>query len=460
MRLRSRALRLVIPGFLLTLMAGCAREASVEQPTVERPSVVLVVIDTLRADRMGEAAGEHDTLGPLAVMGEQATRFTAAYAPASWTRPSVATIMTGMVPARHQARIGGKSRLSSALPTLAEMLSEAGLATAGYSANVVVSQASGFDQGFDRFLDYEGGVQAYPDIEVMMRQARSWLMTADRPFFLYLQPMNTHGPYKVPPEYRQLLLGRAPSEAFDYQKAPRTTLMQGRLRERDAIDAAYVDSLHEQYDTAVRYTMEMLGDLFDDLERQGLWDESLVIVTSDHGEELYDHQGFSHGYTLYEEVVRVPLWVKLPHQTEGAVRTDRVSLADIVPTVLEVLGLPVPSHLDGRSLLAPPDPGRELVFELNNRERFLGRALLSGDHKLVETEVDYQGHRDTVSLYDLNADPAETVDLAADQPELTAELLEKLEAIFAHYRSRAPELPEEGEAELDQDTLRALGYVN
>ncbi len=454
MGLRDSVPRLATVVCLLVVAVGCGR------PAPDLPNVVLVVVDTLRADRLDGEGELPATSGPLADLARQSTRFTAAYAPASWTRPSVATIFSGMVPARHQAKIGGTSRLSAAIPTLAEMLGEVGFASAGYSANVVVSRASGFDQGFDRFLDYEGGVQAYPDIEVMMRQARSWLMAADSPFFLYLQPMNAHGPYRVPPEYRRLLLGRPPSDVFDYQRPPRTTLMGGRLRERETIDEAYIGSLRDQYDTAVRYTMEMVADLFADLERLGLWDESLVILTSDHGEELYDHQGFSHGYTLFEEVVKVPLWVKLPHQTQAAVRTDRVSLADIVPTVLEVLGQQVPGHLDGRSLLSPPDPGRELVFELNNRERFLGRALLSGDHKLVETVVDYQGNRDTLTLYDLAADGGETTDIAAGHPELTSELHARLEELFADYRSRAPELPEEGEAELDQDTLRALGYVN
>jgi arylsulfatase A-like enzyme len=429
-------------------------------PDPARPNVVLIVVDTLRADRLQGVAEDRDTLGPVAALAAQSTRYDAAYAPASWTRPSVATVFTGMLPARHQAKIGGTSKLSTALPTLAEQLSGAGWATAGYSANVVVSRASGFDQGFERFLDYEGGVQAYPDIEIMMRQARAWLHTAPSPFFLYLQPMNAHGPYRVPAPYRKVLLGRAPSDEFDYEKPPRTTLMAGRLAERERIGESYVASLCDQYDTAVRYSMEMVGGLFSDLKRLGLWESSLVILTSDHGEEIYDHGGFSHAYTLFEEVVRVPLLVKLPGQTEPAARSDRVSLADLYPTVLEVVGLPIPGHLDGRSLLAPPEPERELVFELNNPERFLGRALLSGNYKLVETVVDYQGRRDQIALYDLSADPTESLDLAASHPELAARLHERLEALFAEYASRAPDLPEEGEAELDEDTLRALGYVN
>lgn len=449
-------------GFVAGLALGLAAMLlSCDSPSAPAPpNVVLIVVDTLRADHLTDGSDGRDTLGPVVALAAQATRFTACYAPASWTRPSVATVFSGMMPARHRAQIGGTNRLNQVIPTLAEVLQEAGFATAGYSANVVVSRKSGFDQGFGRFMDYEGGVQAYPDIGGMMRLARSWVRTAGRPFFLYLQPMNVHGPYRVPPEYQTLLLGRRPSDVFDYQRPPRTTLMEGALDQRAEIDEGYLTSLRDQYDTAVRYSMEKLGELFDEMRRQGSWEESLVILTSDHGEELFDHAGFSHGYTLFEEVVRVPLYVKLPGQTEPAERSDRVSLADIYPTVMEALGLPLPRQLDGRSLLSVGDPDRELVFELNNRERFLGRALLSGSYKLIETVVDYQHHTDEVTLFDLERDPAERENLAPERPELTAALLSRMEEIFTHYESRALPLPEEGDAELDQETLRALGYVN
>lgn len=424
------------------------------------PNVVLIVVDTLRADRLTDYGHDRDTLGPVAELARQSTRFTAAYAPASWTRPSVATVFSGMMPARHRAKIGGTNRLNRAIPTLSETLRQAGFATAGFSANVVVSSQADFDQGFARFMDYEGGVQAYPDVEVMVRLARDWLRTVEAPFFLYLQPMNVHGPYRVPPEFQKLLLGRRPSEEFRYQEPPRTSLMAGALRQREDIRETYLTSLRDQYDTAIRYSMETLDELFTDLRRSGLWDESLIILTSDHGEELFDHQGFSHAYTLFEEVVRVPLYVKLPGQRQAAVRTDRVSLADIYPTVLEVLGLPAARHVDGRSLLTAGNANRELVFELNNPERFLGRALLSGSFKLVETVVDYQHQDNAIALYDLDRDPAERFDLSAERPDLAARLQVRMEEIFAELEKRSLPLPSEGDAKLDQDALQALGYVN
>ena len=439
----------------VALAPGCA---ATDGPP--RPSVLLVVVDTLRADRLTDYGHDRDTLGPVAALAAQATRFTAAYAPSSWTRPSVATIFSGMMPARHRAKIGGTNRLNRAIPTLAETLGAAGWSTAGFSANVVVSRKVDFDQGFDRFLDYEGGVQAYPDIAAMMRVASDWLKTAPRPFFLFLQPMNVHGPYRVPVEHQTVLLGRRPSSDFRYQEPPRTSIMAGAVELRSSIGETYLTSLRDQYDTAIRYSMEQLDALFSDLRREGLWDETLIVLTSDHGEELYDHQGFSHAYSLFEEVVRVPLYVKLPGQLEPAVRDDPVSLADIYPTVLEVLGLPPVRHGDGRSLLRRGESERELVFEVNNPERFRGRALLSGNYKLIETEVDYQGRSDAVALYDLSRDPDESRDLVNDEPELAARLRARMEEIFAGYEERSLPLPAEGDAVLDQDTLRALGYVN
>ena len=135
--------------------------------------MVLIVVDTLRADHLDAYGYERATLGPVESFTREATRYNRAMAPASWTQPSVATIFSGLLPARHRTKLDGSNRLNPVIPTLAEVLSERGYRTAGFSANVHVSRQTNFNQGFESFLDHEGGVLGYPDIETVMRLARS-----------------------------------------------------------------------------------------------------------------------------------------------------------------------------------------------------------------------------------------------------------------------------------------------
>lgn len=175
--------------------------------------------------------------------------------------------------------------------------------------------------------------------------------------------MNAHGPYRVPEEHQADLLGRSPRPGFrDYGNAMKAILREGRLGKRQAVGEALLTSLDEQYDTAVRYTLDQLAARFRSLERRGLYDDALIVLTSDHGEELFEHGGFSHGYSLHEELLRVPLSIKLPKQRTGVRVTSRVSLADVTPTVLDAVGLTWTTEAllgDGRSLLPilEPRPG-------------------------------------------------------------------------------------------------------
>ncbi len=428
--------------------------------------MVLIVVDTLRADHLASYGYDRPTEGALAEFFASATRFTEAYAPSSWTRPAIATIFTGLMPARHQAKIGGTNRLNPVALTLAEVLQGAGWRTAGISFNVEISKKTLFDQGFGEFVDYQGGVLAYPDVAVMAETASRWIAQVDEPFFLYLQPMNVHGPYRVPAASQASLLGNPPSREFAYRSPPLTAIMAGALEWRQRVEEGYLASLTDQYDTSIRYTMDVLERIFARLRDEGRYDDSLIVVTSDHGEELYDHGGFSHAYSLYQEVVRVPLFIKLPGQTEGGEIGARTSLADLYPTLLGALELPQERRVDGVSLLPLlRDPGRaaagerELIFELNNRERCAGRALLAGRYKLVHVEVSYEGVEDRVLLFDLVNDPGETRDLAAELPDVVERLQRRMVELFDRYEERALPLPGGPEAEIDEETLRALGYL-
>lgn len=431
--------------------------------------VVLVVVDALRADHLGHYGYRRATSPGLDDFAGHATRFTDCQASASWTNPSVASLFTGLDTPRHATNAFGAA-LPEQSVTLAELARSAGWATAAISFNPGIRSELDFDQGFDEFDEFLGKSTHYPDIADMVARVGSWLERRDgRPFLLYLHPMNVHGPYRVPDEHRTVLLGRPPSREFRYYAGSmRRILRGGDLEARAMVPPSYLESLVDSYDTAVRYSTDQIGRLFQALERAGVYRDSLVIVTSDHGEELFDHGGFSHGYTLHRELLHVPLYVKLPRQAEPRVVDAPVSLVDLLPTVLDVLGIGIPDGLDGRSLrrLAEGrgdprfgDP-RTRLAQVSRPGRCQARAITDGEYKLIHIDANYEGLRDVVRLYDVAADVLETNDLADARPEVAARMLGALEAAFAAAEGRALDAAENRLGDLDRDRLRALGYLD
>jgi len=450
---------------LLSLLAvSCGTEV---QETIPGPHVVLVVVDTLRADHLGSHGYERQTDSGFQDFLDQATLFEQCLAPAPWTSPSTASILTGLFPRRHGTSFRGAA-LSPEATTLPELLQAAGWHGAGFSHNHNVSQKTGFDQGFDDFFDFHGKAVDYPNASEMISAASDWLdgIPSGRRF-LYLQPMNVHGPYRVPWFHSDELLGRRPEPHFRYYKdAMQGILKEGNLKLRKKVDEEYVASLTDQYDVAIHYTVDQLGELFDDLRTRGLWEDCLVVVTSDHGEELFDHGGFSHGYSLHEEVLHVPLIVKLPGQKEARRVSERVSSMDVLPTIMDVLGLPLPSLLDGRSLKpfcdpkqGLPEPPVQLEFAaVNWKGRCEGASVVDWPWKLIHIERNYEGQENVDLLYHLGEDPEERNDLAADHPEEIERLKRLLLDAMANYEKDGLPEPPNVEHLMDQEVLEALGY--
>ncbi len=460
------ALTLLVAASLLT---GCGAGTPREVP-FDGPNIVLVVVDTLRADHLSEYGFSLPTTPALADFMSEAVRFEQAYAAGSWTRPSVASILSGLVPTRHQVRAERAEYLPESVATLPEILRERGYRTRGHSHNINVSPKRNFDQGFEEFYAYDGGVLAYPDISEMNDDVIEWIAPRDEPFFLYLQPMNPHGPYRVPQEHRSTLLGRPPSREYRYQSPIETRIMSGRLEFRWQVEPQMITSLREQYAVAVRYTMDQLAAVFEALREAGEWDDSIVVLTSDHGEELFEHGGFRHGFTLFEESIHVPLLVKLPREVSPARRTiaEPVSLVDLTPTLLDLAGIPPSRELDGISLarllrseheVSGLDQ-REILVEADLEARCVGRALVHGGYKLVLLEDDYTLTGERLFLFDLDADPGDREDLSESLPEVVADLRARLDRFVARADAAAVALDDDSAVEpLDEETLRALGYL-
>lgn len=452
---------LVAIGLVATCPIGC-------HSRVEHPNVVFIVVDTLRADHLPDYGYGRDTIGALAEFTRQATRFERCYAPSSWTLPSTASIVTGLLPARHgvlRGREEQSDRIPSSLATLPVLLHDAGWSTAGISLNPYVAHSTGFARGYDTFLDVKGDPRGYPDVSKLVQSGRELIAKAPQPFFLYFQPMNTHGPYRVPVAKRAVLLGHAPGNAFRYEDLEEGPL---HMRARVLANPEIKQSLIDQYDTAVRYSMDTLNGLLDELKKEGLYEDTLIVLTSDHGEELFDHGGFAHGYSLYNELLHVPLYVKLPGQREARTVKAPVSLIDLMPTILELTGQEAPEDLDGLDLAKAAKTGkaprleRDFPLEIlatGEHPRCDARGLLRWPLKLIRTRADYQGKHDAVELFDLRSDPKETLNLARQRAAEAVKMEAAMSRELAAAAKGAPAQNENPPAKLDRKTLEALGYL-
>jgi arylsulfatase A-like enzyme len=422
----------LVLGVILALGAGCVRGVAPER----RPNVVLVLLDAVRADHLPIYGYPRDTAPFLTSLAKRATVFDRAYSSSGWTSPATASLFTSLHPFQHgviwnmrrmresEFRV---SRVPDEPETIAEALKKAGYATFAVSDNPSASDLGGFDAGFDRF---ESASDA--SATAVNRRVKKWRseITGDRPYFLYLHYMDAHEPY--------LPQGRA----FD------EFMKDGRPNPRRDFVAAY-DSEIRLLDSKVQGLFESMG-----------WDENtIVIVTSDHGEGFHDHGLVGHANSLYDELMRVPLIIHgvgaLPQRI--AVPVGHV---DILPTLRDLLGLPPDPRNVGWSLAALLRTGawsrgdRPLLAHLKQfDEKQEIRAVVFGRHKLIERRPG------RAELYDVEADPGETRDLAAVHPDIVARLrdtYDRTEASATRYAQSNRDTALSPEA---IEKLRALGYV-
>jgi arylsulfatase A-like enzyme len=318
------------------------------------PSVILVVIDTLRRDHLGFHGYERDTSPGLDRFARESAVFENCLATSSWTKPSTVSLLSGLYPPRHG--VHRNRRAHGDIEFVSERLRETGYATAAFSGNMHVSPTFGMNQGFDHFKGGRRfGANNYPDIQELLAGASTWLQEqTEKPSFLYLHLMNVHGPYRAASRYSDRFRSKS-HRPFPFQnKLWKRIVRSGDLEQRKAVSDGHLNDLTARYDGAIAYTDEILTAFFDSLRDNGSLARSLVIITSDHGEELFDHGGFGHKRTLHSEVVDVPLLVRDPDGTGAARRiATPVSLVDIPATILDRVGLLKPGEGfgDGRTLL-------------------------------------------------------------------------------------------------------------
>lgn len=458
---------------LLTAACSPARNSRAESLV---STVVLVVVDTLRADHLTVYGYGRPTSPALERAARQGAVFERALSTSSWTLPAFGSIHTGRWPSRHAAgtpvedeEFGGLTwlALDDGLPTLAATLRRAGFATGATVNNIYLRSDFGMARGFEEY-DWRSGTDSTArPAEVSVDLALDWLDRHEgRPRFLMLHLMEPHFSYDAPGGFRGRFRTPEQMERFEVPAADGSQIGD----RADELTPSEWDLIRAAYDEEIAYTDQQLARFFAGLQERGLWSESLVIFTSDHGEEFFDHGDYGHGHSMYQELLHVPLIVWGPGVEPARHRTP-VSLVDLMPTILEGVGLDGPGNrierleLDGESLwpllrgvglFGVPEAleRRRLVAEHNQDKDPELEALVEWPWKLVSAPG-----AGPVALYHLADDPAETSDLGSFQGELAAELEGRLRAVVSSsIRERLVDRP----VRLDEDDLRrlrALGYV-
>jgi choline-sulfatase len=428
-------------------------------------NVVVVLIDTQRADHLQPYnPGTRVRTPAVAALAAQGTVFEAAQAPENWTKPSVASVLTGLYPASHGTKTGD-AKLSDKAVLLGEVLKEAGYTTASFLANGYVSDKFGFNQGWDHYTNYIRE-KRNSNAENVYRDAGRWIEEhKKRPFFAYIQTIDPHVPYDPPEELIQLYH----PEPYHGVVSPRSTADQlGKAKlsppkvNLNEDDRKYLEAL---YDGEVSYHDKHLGAFIDKLKRLGLYDKTLFVVTADHGEEFYDHQSYGHGHSLYQELIRVPWIMRYPGAPAQRVAST-VSTVDIAPTVLASLGVAIPPVMEGidrsTQLFGARAPALSAAVSdfLDDR-----RSLRAGRWKLVLRGL-------TPTFFDLERDPQEQTELELGEYPVAARYCRVLLGQFLGALDRGDWLNAEpagrsvelkgADADIDEATaagLRALGYA-
>ncbi len=476
---------------LLVLLVLAAAAPSFAQEAPRRRSVLFYLIDTCRADRLSCHGNERETTPFIDRLAARGVVFERCYAQAPWTKPSVASMLTS----RYAGEVGIYlllQQLEDELTTLPEAFQAAGYATAGFSANPLVGAFSNYAQGFDHFVEsilvnagdpinFASGSAKKLNRMVIpsLEKQRAW------PQFLYVHSVDPHEEYEPAPEYLQLFADPAREEL--YRREWRTLLasrppVPGNHLTRDNFERTgiepgpFIDYGLRLHDADLRANDTELERLWIALQENGWGDDVVLVLTSDHGEEFYEHGGTSHAYSLYDEQLHVPLVLYAPGLLPEGQRIDRpVSLIDVYPTLCDLLEVEAPEGLSGRSLvpLIRGDEGwiDEPVMAEKTEDpggRKAGSAMgiamsrIEGNWKLILNLLSPEGRpMPRHELFDLLADPGERKNLAAELPERVA----RMEAALMEWSAGNMGLVVADTVEPEKidpallEQLRALGYV-
>lgn len=455
-------------GILALFLCGCSGDAN-----PGRPNIILISVDTLRADHLGCYDYGRDTSPFLDSLAADGVVFENAFAQSSWTLASHMSLFTARYPHNHGVETPSRS-LSANVPTLTEILKTHGYHTFGFVTWAFLESAYGFGRGFDLYRQFvpapdkrdvehaEHVTRADQAVDAILEGLGDGVRS---PFFLFAHLFDPHLDYAPPAEHVRRF---DPQASEDLTLGMHTTLQPYILpihKEPERIPPAMLQRVTALYDGEIHFTDTQLARLFEALRKRDMLEDTLIVVTSDHGEELDDHGSMEgHGWTLYDEILHVPLIVKFPDNSHAGTRIQTiVEGIDIAPTILEFAGIEAPGSFDGKSLLAFLDPtaapseGRTF----SSSERFLSRwSVRTERYKLIRSQrktprLPYEPP--PFEFFDLAVDPGENLNLYGTRNPQIRVLQAYLDAwISTRRQDVATEKMELDEAQ--RNRLRALGY--
>ncbi len=429
--------------------------------------MLLVSVDTLRADHLGNDAreeGEASATPTLDALAADSQVFASAYAPSSFTLPSVSSMLTGLHPEllgiRHNEAI-----VPSATATLAVLLREHGYRTGAVVSNFVLRRAAGLDRGFEIYDDtFPEREQNRPVPERVARDTTdAALDVLDRltsgaaPIFLWVHYQDPHGPYTPPPGFRERFLARERAAEGGARVLERAKDFRGigGIPDYQVIgDARDVGFYRAGYRGEIAYLDGEVGRLLAGVRTRGLFDHATIAFAADHGESLGEEDlWFAHGERLSESLIRVPLWFRIPGRA-GSLRTDVASLLDLAPTLLVRAGVPPERLPPGRDLLAEAgeDASSRVFLALLEHATVPRMGLIADDWKLL---LRFQDRRWSTQLFRLGTDGP---DLATPVPEVAQRMREEL-GRWAKQAEGAARAARQNLSAEDREKLRALGYA-
>ncbi len=424
-------------------------------------NVLLIVLDAARAEQFGAYGYGRATTPEIDRLAAEGLVFERAYTPAVYTLGAMSSVWTSQYPDRHHAEVSYADRLPADRLTLAEVLSARGIHTVGFVANPMAGAAFGFERGF---LEYKEVFTWYPELgsraEVFARIVPPWLAKhREGRFFAYLHVREPHFPYDPPPPFPSRF---GPDSPLTVEQRRGRGWYQAINAEKARPTPDEVAHLVRLYDANLAYADQQVGILRRALEANGLWDRTVVIVTADHGEQLYEKGYISHSAQVYEQSTRVPLVLRIPgpEAPRGVRVRALVDLLDLAPTVLEVFGLAdarAAREFQGRSLLpvALGAVGKPAVLSRTVWERPV-YALRDDRYKLI-----YETRTGAQQLFDLQQDPGEAHDRQGERSLLAACYRQELQDWVARLSARTP-VSAAGAGQLTREQcehMRGLGYV-
>ena len=437
--------------FVACIAAMCLASACSGKAGVPR-NLILVSLDTVGAKHLSSYGHTRPTSPSLDAFAAEGVRFTNVIAPAPWTLPSHASMLTGLYPGQHGVQTL-QHKLGEDIPSLGSILGSEGFHTVAVVNCLFLAKSFGLAHGFSKYElipadeSSAGAAGRVTDRAIELLEGQG-----ERRAFLFLHYFDVHSDYRSEAPYEEMF-------EVDGSSVSRETFALARVvRGEVVLSPTEVDQLERLYDAGIRQLDDELARLFARLEAGGWLNDSLVVITADHGEEFMEHGLILHGATHYREMLRVPLILRGPSLPKGVTVETPVSLVDIVPTVLSLLELPPAVETAGVDLRrlweAPDEPMAKRWIFAEGGPGFKVSTLRSVQDDRYKLIVDMA--TDRRELYDFINDPGETRNLAAERPALQRELYEALDPILGSDREvrPAPRLTPEEEAQ-----LRGLGYL-